>query len=64
MDYAASKSALVAFSIAFSKLVIEKGILVNTVCQGPVWTPLEVSGGNPDEGIPRHGLDTPMKRPG
>ncbi len=64
IDYAASNSALVAFSLAFSKLVIEKGIRVNTVCPGPVWTPLEVSGGNPDEDIPRHGLDTPMKRPG
>ncbi|MCC8154075.1 MAG: SDR family oxidoreductase, partial [Tannerellaceae bacterium] len=64
MDYAASKSAVVAFSIALSKYLIEKGIRVNTVCPGPVWTPLEVSGGNPDEGIPVHGLDTPMKRPG
>lgn len=64
MDYAASKSAIVAFSIALSKYLIEKGIRVNTVCPGPVWTPLEISGGNPDEGIPIHGLDTPMKRPG
>jgi len=64
MDYAASKSAVVAFSIALSKYLIEKGIRVNTVCPGPVWTPLEVSGGNPDEMIPEHGLDTPMKRSG
>jgi len=64
LDYAASKSALVAFSIGLSKQVLDKGIRVNTVCPGPIWTPLEVSGGNPDEGIPIHGLDTPMKRPG
>ncbi|MCD8179239.1 MAG: SDR family oxidoreductase [Tannerellaceae bacterium] len=63
MDYAASKGAVVAFSIALSKYLIDKGIRVNAVCPGPVWTPLEVSGGNPDEGIPVHGLDTPMKRP-
>lgn len=64
LDYAASKFAIVGFSRAFSKQVIDKGIRVNTVCPGPVWTPLEVSGGNPDEGIPVHGLETPMKRPG
>lgn len=63
LDYAASKFAVVGFTIALSKQVIDKGIRVNTVCPGPVWTPLEVSGGNPDEGIPVHGLDTPLKRP-
>lgn len=63
LDYAASKSAAVAFSTGLSKQLMDKGIRVNAVCPGPVWTPLEVSGGNPDEGIPVHGLDTPMKRP-
>ncbi len=63
LDYAASKHALVGFSIGLSKQLIDKGIRVNTVCPGPVWTPLEVSGGNPDENIPKHGLDTPLKRP-
>lgn len=63
LDYAASKSALVAFGIGLAKQLIDRGIRVNTVCPGPVWTPLEVSGGNPDEWIPKHGLDTPFKRP-
>ncbi|MCC8186662.1 MAG: SDR family oxidoreductase [Bacteroides sp.] len=63
LDYAASKSAVVGFGLALSKQVIDKGIRVNVVCPGPVWTPLEVSGGNPDAQIPRHGLDIPMKRP-
>ncbi len=63
LDYAASKCAIVGFSIGLSKQLIDKGIRVNTICPGPVWTPLEISGGNPDEGIPGHGLDTPMKRP-
>lgn len=63
LDYAASKSAVTAFSIGLSKQLMDKGIRVNAVCPGPVWTPLEVSGGNPDEDIPKHGLNTPIKRP-
>ncbi|MCD8102560.1 MAG: SDR family oxidoreductase [Alistipes sp.] len=64
LDYAASKSAVVAFSIGLAKQLIDRGIRVNTVCPGPVWTPLEVSGGNPDELISQHGIDTPFQRPG
>jgi len=64
LDYAASKYAIVGFSKALAKQTIDKGIRVNTVCPGPVWSPLEVVGGNPDEGIPKHGLDTPLKRAG
>ncbi len=63
LDYAASKSVVVGFGLALSKPVIGKGICLNVVCPGPVWTPLEGSGGNSDDQIPRHGLDTPMKRP-
>lgn len=62
LDYAASKSAVTAFGVALSKYLLEKGIRVNSVCPGPTWTPLEVSGGNPDEDIPRHGVDTPLGR--
>lgn len=62
LDYAASKSAVTAFGVALSKYLLEKGIRVNSVCPGPTWTPLEVSGGNPDEDIPRHGVDTPLNR--
>jgi len=64
LDYAASKYAIVGFCKALAKQVIDKGIRVNTVCPGPVWTPLEVSGGNLDEAISQHGLDTPLKRAG
>lgn len=63
LDYAASKGAIVAFCLGLSKQVIDKGIRVNAVYPGPTWTPLEVSGGNPDDAIPKHGIDTPMKRP-
>ncbi len=62
LDYAASKSAVTAFGVALSKYLLDKGIRVNSVCPGPTWTPLEVSGGNPDEDIPQHGADTPLKR--
>lgn len=62
LDYAASKSAVTAFGVALSKYLLKKGIRVNSVCPGPTWTPLEVSGGNPDEAIPRHGADTPLNR--
>lgn len=62
LDYAASKSAVTAFGVALSKYLLDKGVRVNSVCPGPTWTPLEVSGGNPDEDIPRHGVDTPLNR--
>ena len=62
LDYAASKSAVTAFGVALSKYLLDKGVRVNSVCPGPTWTPLEVSGGNPDEDIPRHGADTPLER--
>lgn len=62
LDYAASKSAVTSFGVALSKYLLDKGVRVNSVCPGPTWTPLEVSGGNPDEDIPRHGVDTPLER--
>lgn len=62
LDYAASKSAVTAFGVALSKYLLDKGVRVNSICPGPTWTPLEVSGGNPDEDIPSHGVDTPLNR--
>lgn len=62
LDYAASKSAVAAFGVALAKQVIDKGIRVNVVCPGPVWTPLEVAGGQPLEKIPAFGQDTALKR--
>lgn len=64
LDYAASKYAIVGFSRALAKQVIDKGIRVNTVLPGPIWTPLEISGGLLKEEIPEHGADTPLKRSG
>lgn len=64
LDYAPTKSAIVAFTKALAKQVITKGIRVNAVAPGPFWTPLQPSGGQPAEKIPSFGSETPMGRPG
>lgn len=64
LDYAATKSAIVAFTHALAKQVAEKGIRVNSVAPGPIWTALQIVGGQPQEKIPEFGQDTPLKRAG
>jgi NAD(P)-dependent dehydrogenase (short-subunit alcohol dehydrogenase family) len=64
LDYASTKSAIVAFSKALSKQVLPKGIRVNVVAPGPFWTALQVTGGQPADKIPEFGAEVPMKRPG
>lgn len=64
LDYAATKAAQLAFARAFAKQAIDKGVRVNVVCPGPIWTPLEVAGGLLEENVPKHGQDSPMKRSG
>ncbi|MGF9567583.1 SDR family oxidoreductase [Neorhizobium sp. BT27B] len=64
LDYAPTKSAIVAFSKALSKQILPKGIRVNVVAPGPVWTPLQTSGGQPQDKIVEFGSEVPMKRPG
>jgi NAD(P)-dependent dehydrogenase (short-subunit alcohol dehydrogenase family) len=64
LDYAPTKSAIVAFTKALAKQVISKGIRVNAVAPGPFWTPLQPSGGQPQENIPDFGSEVPMGRPG
>jgi NAD(P)-dependent dehydrogenase (short-subunit alcohol dehydrogenase family) len=44
--------------------VAERGIRANAVAPGPVWTPLQSSGGQPEEKIPQFGSQTPIGRPG
>jgi NAD(P)-dependent dehydrogenase (short-subunit alcohol dehydrogenase family) len=63
LDYAPTKSAILDFTRAFAKQVVEKGIRVNCVAPGPVWTPLQPSDGQPPEKIPSFGEQTPLKRP-
>nr|WKF60827.1 putative oxidoreductase YghA [Paraburkholderia busanensis] len=64
LDYASTKAAITAFTHAFAKQVIDKGVRVNAVAPGPVWTPLQPSGGQPQEKVEKFGSEAPMKRPG
>ncbi len=64
LDYAPTKSAIVAFTKALSKQVLPKGIRANIVAPGPFWTPLQTSGGQTQDVIETFGSEVPMKRPG
>ena len=64
LDYAPTKAAILNFTRAFAKQIVDKGVRVNCVAPGPVWTPLQTSGGQPDKKIPEFGAEAPMKRPG
>ncbi len=64
LDYASTKAAITAFTHALAKQVIDRGIRVNAVATGPVWTPLQPSGGQPQEKVEHFGSEVPMKRPG
>lgn len=62
LDYSATKGAIHAFTKSLAQNVLEKGIRVNCVAPGPVWTPLNPSDKTADE-VAKFGADTPMKRP-
>jgi NAD(P)-dependent dehydrogenase (short-subunit alcohol dehydrogenase family) len=64
LDYSATKGAITTFTRSLAKNLVKKGIRVNGVAPGPIWTPLNPSGGQPPEKIPEFGKDTPMGRPG
>jgi NAD(P)-dependent dehydrogenase (short-subunit alcohol dehydrogenase family) len=63
LDYASTKGAIVAFTRSLAKSLVEKGIRVNGVAPGPIWTPLIPSTFSPDK-VARFGKDVPMGRPG
>lgn len=63
-DYAATKAAIIAFSRSMAKQLAPKGIRVNCVAPGPVWTPLQVTGGQFTEDLPKFGKSTPLGRAG
>ena len=62
IDYASSKGAIVAFTRSLAMSLVKKGIRVNAVAPGPVWTPLTTI--FPEEKIASFGESTPMERPG
>jgi NAD(P)-dependent dehydrogenase (short-subunit alcohol dehydrogenase family) len=63
LDYSATKGAIVAFTRSLSQGLIEKGIRVNGVAPGPIWTPL-IPSTFPAEEVATFGADVPMKRAG
>lgn len=64
LDYASTKGAITAFTKSLAKMLIQKGIRVNAVAPGPIWTPLQQSGGQPAEKLQHFGEKTPLGRPG
>jgi len=64
LDYAPTKAAIMNFTKALAKQVMEKGIRVNAVAPGPFWTPLQPSGGQPPEKVEEFGSETVFGRPG
>lgn len=64
LDYASTKGAITSFTKGLAKQLGPKGIRVNSVAPGPIWTVLQVAGGQPKEAIPEFGEDTPLQRPG
>jgi NAD(P)-dependent dehydrogenase (short-subunit alcohol dehydrogenase family) len=64
LDYSSTKGAIVGFTRSLALNLVKDGIRVNAVAPGPIWTPLNPSGGQRPEKIPEFGKDTPMGRPG
>ena len=63
LDYSSTKGAIVAFTRSLSQALVGKGIRVNAVAPGPIWTPL-IPATFPEDKVVSFGADVPMQRPG
>ena len=57
------ENSVAIFTKGLAKQLAKKGIRVNAVAPGPVWTPLQVAGGQPEEALGEFGEQTPLGRP-
>jgi NAD(P)-dependent dehydrogenase (short-subunit alcohol dehydrogenase family) len=64
LDYATTKAGIVAYTKALAKQLMARGIRANVVAPGPVWTPLQPSGGQPMEKVTQFGAQNVFGRPG
>ncbi|UDM21975.1 glucose 1-dehydrogenase [Clavibacter michiganensis subsp. michiganensis] len=64
VHYATTKASINAFSKGLAQQLAPKGIRVNVVAPGPIWTPLQTAGGQPEDALPEFGEDTPLGRAG
>lgn len=64
IDYAMTKAGIMNLTKSLAKQLAPQGIRVNGVAPGPIWTPLQPSGGQLPDKLPQFGADTPMGRPG
>ncbi len=64
IDYAATKGAISNFTVNLSSYFADKGVRVNAVAPGPIWTPIQMDNGQPDGAIPEFGQSSPLGRAG
>ncbi|WP_431711935.1 SDR family oxidoreductase [Glutamicibacter uratoxydans] len=64
LDYASTKAAINAFTKGLATQLAPRGIRVNAVAPGPIWTPLQVSDGQPKDKLPKFGHNVPLGRAG
>lgn len=64
LDYAATNASISNLTVNMAAYFGEKGVRVNAVAPGPIWTPLQLDQGRPKDTIPEFGRDTPLGRAG
>ena len=64
LDYASTKAAINNFTKGLATQLADKGIRVNSVAPGPIWTPIQPTDGQPTEKLPEFGQSTPIGRAG